>query len=195
MSTQSEIYPFEFHDQVQSEGGWCQQKRFDFGREHQLQLPISFALPIHHKYTPTAVHLSIQIIHTNHSQDGHDVLHRRHQFSSTCTLLVCRFLCYSLQLHQRLHECGIICIQHYSMALWANGMTISPCDLIPFSVMLDILLLSLANSPNLICRPKICSCHRTNSDRLLSRWSRCESNESSSDPQDSKDRYSHHHPH
>ena len=156
-----------------------------------IALPISFALPIHNKYTPTAAHLSIQIIHTHHSQDGHDVLHRWHQFYSTCTLLLCQFLRSPLRLHQRLHECGIICIQHYSMALWTNGMTILPCDLIPFSGMLDILLLSLANSPNLICRPKICSCHRTNSDRLLSRWSRCESNESS-DPQDSKDRYSHH---
>ncbi len=109
-------------------------------------LLISFAtLP---QQKPTSVYLSIQIIHSCHSQDGHDVLHRPCYFYSTCTLLLCWLSYFALQLHWRLHERGIVYILHGSMALWTHGKTISPCDLIPFLVMHN-LRLSLANSQNL----------------------------------------------
>ena len=130
---------------------------------------------------PTAIH-------------GHDFLNRWHCFYSTCMFLLCRFLYFALQLHQRLHECGIVCIPHGSMALWTSGRSISPCDLIPFSVMFDVLLLSLANSQNLTCHGQnLLSSPPTNADQLWSRRRRCESNESA-DAQIPKDRYSHQRP-
>jgi hypothetical protein len=50
--------------------------------------------------------------------------------------LLCWISRFALQLQQRLHECGIVCNLHASLALWASGKKISSWDLIPFSVIL-----------------------------------------------------------